>query len=143
MSELSRRAFIGATLAAACTGVALLNPSSAVAAGARVLQGKTVSSPEELMVRSTFTPLIGRTFRLAGPTGSATAELTEVGDLRGAPAGEAERFSLLFRSTGGASLPQHTYAVSNRQLGSLDLFVVPVDRGARGQTYQAIVNRAT
>jgi hypothetical protein len=47
-------------------------------------------------------------------------------------------FSLVFRGSGGAVLPQGTYRVRNEVLGSLELFLVPLEPDADGARYQAI-----
>jgi hypothetical protein len=91
--------------------------------------------------RSTFAQMLGQTFTLTGPLGTMRATLDEVGDVVGAPAGADGRFSLLFRAPSTARTSDGTFTVANRRMGSQPLFLVPVDRGASAQLYQAIVNR--
>ena len=58
-----------------------------------------------------------------------------------AGASRERAFSLLFRGAARPGAGQGTYVISHRELRRFELFVVPVDSGLHGQTYQAIVNR--
>src|SRR3954470_18480447 len=89
--RLSRRAFVGA---AGVAGAALLVGGSGVLASTRI-------NP---YVRGTYTPLVGQTMQLSTAAGSRQVVLDEVGDLPSSVAGDAHRFSLVFRSAKGARL---------------------------------------
>jgi len=126
--RLSRRAFVGA---AGVAGAALLVGRPGVLASTRI-------NP---YARGTYTPLVGQTLQLTTATGSRQVVLDEVGDLQSpGAAGDAHRFSLVFRSPKGARLQDGTYSFRHRTIGTVDLFATPVDRGAKADQYQVIVN---
>jgi hypothetical protein len=70
-----------------------------------------------------------------------TFELIEAVSL-GAPmtAGMRGPFSLLFRGPSQPILPQAIYRLTHDQLGSLDLFLVPLQPETDGARYQAVFN---
>jgi hypothetical protein len=83
-------------------------------------------------------------FRLVSGGVEVAARLAGVDDL--APVlrrADPARFSLLFKLAAPLSCGQGIYRLSRRSLGSVDLFIVPVDRGGNGHFCQAIVNRRT
>ena len=90
--------------------------------------------------RSTWTPHVGKTFALAWSGTTSTAVLVAVGNLVGAPAGAASRFSLDLRLTSGAA-PSGPTTLSRSGFGSASLFLSPVDRGAVDLHALAVVNR--
>jgi hypothetical protein len=47
-------------------------------------------------------------------------------------------FSLVFRSTPGAPLPQRIYRIHHDELGVLDLFLVPIGPDDDGMRYEAV-----
>ncbi|AKU91978.1 DUF6916 family protein [Vulgatibacter incomptus] len=53
---------------------------------------------------------------------------------------EARRapFSLLFRGPASPALPQRIYKLRHRELGELEIFLVPIRRDAQGLVYEAI-----
>ena len=123
MSDSSRRA----VLAAGGLGVAALlagAPQSAAAAAASIPR------------RGRFKSLRGSVVRLSGPAGRTKARIAEVGDLMGAPAGDARRFSVILRPR--RPLPDGLYRVSSRKLGRTDLFLNNVDRG-HAAALQAVI----
>lgn len=87
---------------------------------------------------TTFVPLVGTDFRIhrAGAR-PLRVKLIEAKQLRSA----GESFSLLFHGHAGASLQQDKYRIEHPALGGFDLFVVPVGRGAKGQDFEAVINR--
>jgi hypothetical protein len=125
--RLTRRTFVGA---AGVAGAALLIGGPAALAGTRI-------NP---YARGTYTPLVGQTLQLSTAQGSRQVVLAEVGDLRSASAGDAHRFALVFRSPKGARLEAGTYSFRHRTIGTVELFTAPVDRGAKADLYQVIVN---
>ena len=52
--------------------------------------------------------------------------------------GGRQPFSLIFRGPPAPLLPQAIYALQHAGLGVLEIFVVPIARGAEGVSYQAI-----
>jgi hypothetical protein len=51
-----------------------------------------------------------------------------------------ERFSLFFSGPSDLHLPQRTYALEHKQLGSLDIFLVTIAQNERGFVYEAVFN---
>lgn len=59
-----------------------------------------------------------------------------------APDADHEKFSLLFRGTQSAGLPQNTYTFEHSQMGRFEMFIVPVGpKDKMHGYYQAIFNR--
>jgi Domain of unknown function (DUF6916) len=52
-----------------------------------------------------------------------------------------EGFSILFVAPRGLVLQQGTYKVEHEQMGTFDLFIVPMRKNKKGQYYEAIFNR--
>ena len=123
MPDSSRRAVLAAGGLGAATLMAGA-PQAAAAAAASIPR------------RARFMALRGTVVRLSGPAGRTKARVKEVGDLRGAPAGDARRYSVILRPR--RPLPDGLYRVSSRKLGSTDLFLTNVDRG-RAAALQAVV----
>ena len=49
-----------------------------------------------------------------------------------------EVFSVLFRGPADLVLPQQTYALNNRDMGELALFIVPIGPDEQGMCYEAV-----
>ena len=88
------------------------------------------------LVRKTFTPRVGSTFRFADRGSWYTATLVSVGDLSHSRAGDQNRFQLMF-AVRGSGPGQGTYRFQHGTLAPFQLFVVPVGGGRR--RYEAIV----
>lgn len=84
-----------------------------------------------------FESHIGRAFPIEGNGTRVEMKLTAVERL-GAARREGGAFSLLFSSTPGAFLPQAIYPVQHPELGTLDLFVVPLGPKDGANSYQVI-----
>jgi hypothetical protein len=87
-----------------------------------------------------FSGRIGETFAATATGGpSLTLTLREAEALY-APPGDQGRtpFSLEFTDPSQEHLPQQTVAIEHPELGSFDLFVVPLGPGPDGMRYQAI-----
>ncbi len=132
---VSRRTFLrdGAVVAAA--GAATLSISGVASAATRT------AVPRAKLARSTFVPLVGRTFTMAEGRSSHDAILAEVNDLPAADRGDEDRFALVFhvdrRNRPAQGLKQFRHA----ELGRVDLFAGPVDRGVKALRFEAVVNR--
>ncbi len=95
-----------------------------------------------------FAPYLKQTFRIYfAPTECIETELIQVDDLpggyddldEGEPPPRRKPFSLIFRSEQVDSyLPQKIYTVQHEQIGSLDIFLVPIGPDPKGMRYQAI-----
>ena len=76
-------------------------------------------------------------------TRSIMATLLEVKSFKGTVGQEGRTaFSALFHTTEDTGLTQNVYRVDNENMGSLELFLVPVgqDPDAGGMCYEAIFN---
>ena len=100
----------------------------------------------ETLTVDVFQPRVGETFRIRPrPEHELEAELIEARALGGGPSrapSEASRrrtpFSLSFRTSLTAPLPQSIYEVAHDELGSYQIFLVPVGPDGKGMVYQAI-----
>ena len=52
----------------------------------------------------------------------------------------AEPFTLYFKSQSAVVLPQKLYSLSNRGMGKVEIFIVPVAREKDGIIYEAVFN---
>jgi hypothetical protein len=91
-----------------------------------------------------FSPYLNQPFRICAESlAPIEAKLIEVTDLGSGPAGEQEAvprqpFSIVLRGPGDVVLPQRIYRVEHEEMGTLDLFLVPIGPDARGMRYEAI-----
>ena len=91
------------------------------------------------LTRETFEPLKSQRFQLSlGDRAPLALELAAVlgNGLKGAAS--REQFSLHFRGPHMPALPQRIYRLEHDQLGSLDVFLVPIGRDGSGMTYEAV-----
>ena len=92
----------------------------------------------------TFEPLLGTTFELqvSDAEGARHALGLELRAAEPSPAPPGDRgrppFSLMFRGPADLQLPQATYSLAHAELGTVELFLVPVGRGADGVDYEAV-----
>lgn len=87
---------------------------------------------------STFEPLVGDRFGVdAAPTGTKFV-LESATAAAGESPGRRAPFSLTFLGPGEPLLPQAIYALRHADLGVLEIFLVPIARGAEGVRYEAI-----
>lgn len=98
----------------------------------------------EKLTKATFARLLHTKFRLHyPPEQSVEIELVEVtGDELPEVKG-FERFSLIFHVPVAQLLPQGTYRMEHEEMGSFDIFIVPIGHAEPGFRYQAVFNRAT
>ena len=100
----------------------------------------------ETLTVDVFQPRVGETFRIRSHADSEIeAELIEARALGGGPSrapSETPRkrtpFSLSFRTSLTAPLPQSIYEVAHDELGSYEIFLVPVGPDGKGMVYEAI-----
>ena|SRR5215211_3668386 len=83
-----------------------------------------------------FEPRLQQEFHLQAPN-EPTLKLVEVRRL-GQAMREGGAFSLLFVSARGSFLPQATYVLTHPELGTLELFIVPIGLAAGGNGYEAV-----
>ena len=92
------------------------------------------------VTRQVFTEAMGSTFELKRD-GEPTLglDLIEATDLRQpGKLGRPDPFSLIFRGPMEPVLPQKIYAMHNRKVGKMDIFIVPIGPDDQGMLYQAI-----
>jgi hypothetical protein len=99
----------------------------------------------ETLTVDVFQPRVGDTFRIRQPGSEIEAELIEARAFGGGPArAEAETsrrripFSLSFRTSLTAPLPQSIYEVVHDEMGAYQIFLVPVGPDGKGMVYEAI-----
>jgi hypothetical protein len=66
--------------------------------------------------------------------------LMHVRSLGAARAGSREPFALEFRADASVRLPQHIYAVSHGQLGTMEIFLVQIGADSTGAYFEAVFN---
>ena len=94
---------------------------------------------------STFAGRAGETFHAAtGPETSVALELIRATPLApiqarsGSIAGREDPFVLVFRGPSTPPLPQQIYAFEHDELGTLEIFIVPIGPEGGGLAYEAI-----
>jgi hypothetical protein len=126
VTDLSRRGLLGAAFGAVLAPFA--RGTEAVAARRRV----------DLYSRRRFKLLLGRKFRLTGPSGSVRVRLVRISNLPASTPGDNRCFALTFRAA-KAGPPQGSYTLRQRGFAATTVFVVP---DSHRRTYHAVVNRA-
>lgn len=84
-----------------------------------------------------FARYVGESFTVALDDGEETLSLIEAKPL-GAGRRDGGAFSLLFRGPPEPHLAQATYRMVCRELGTLELFLVPIAPDADGPLYEAV-----
>jgi hypothetical protein len=78
---------------------------------------------------ASFAGRVGELFRVTTPAVELTlSEVESLGDLA-APGSVRAPFSIVFTGPEGSNLPQQIYRLEHEQLGSLELFLVPIAPG--------------
>jgi len=85
-----------------------------------------------------FQQLVGETFEVESY--GVDLVLVEASPIASPSSPRARPFSLLFRGPLDGVLDQRTHRMSQATLGSLDVFLVPVERDERGVLYEAVFN---
>ena len=94
----------------------------------------------ENLTPASFSEVANKTFRLNLPeTDVLELELIKVEDL--GSTGKQERFSVLFRGPLDRGLQQGSYSFEHEELGTFELFIVPISRQEDGFVYEAAFNR--
>ncbi|HEY0048920.1 MAG TPA: hypothetical protein VGB68_06530 [Pyrinomonadaceae bacterium] len=96
----------------------------------------------EHLTRDQFAEHLNGKFKIyVTPETAVEAELTEVSEIRKRPRQEA--FSLLFLALTDTPFEQAGYKIEHPVLGSDILFLVPIEKTARGVFYEVLFNRLT
>jgi hypothetical protein len=94
----------------------------------------------ENLTAASFSGVVNTKFRLNLPeTGALELELIKVEDL-GSTA-KQERFSVLFQGPLDRGVQQGSYSFEHEELGTFELFIVPISRQENGFVYEAAFNR--
>ena len=95
----------------------------------------------EDVTRATFEPHLNTTFRMPFDDGEAL-DLVLVEATDKTPKGfDGEQFSLIFKGPADPYLPQQTYVLEHADLGTIYLFLVPVEQTKDGFFYESFFNR--
>ena len=91
----------------------------------------------------TFSEHLGSTFNIhPDDTGQVDVELisaTGLGESAGEEPPDRKRpFSIIFRGPGDGLLPQRVYRMEHEEIGSFELFLVPIGPDEKGLRYEAI-----
>ncbi len=88
-----------------------------------------------------FSKHVNTKFRVAGEQ-PIELELTDVKGYLGKSNEQTgmERFSAFFRGPADRPLMQQTYSIEHEQMGTFDLFLVPLSRDESGFRYEAVFN---
>lgn len=96
------------------------------------------------LTEKSFAQHLNTKFRARAAEGAEPVEL-ELVDVKGYSPGAneqdgMERFSLFLQGPAEAFLPQNTYALEHEQMGTHELFMVPVARNQQGFRYEIVFN---
>ena len=86
-----------------------------------------------------FLPHLNETFASTYNDKELSFLLTEAKPL-GHPSASRQPFSLLFLCEMPEIMPQNIYLLRHPRMGEFGMFLVPVDRQAKGVVYQAVFN---
>jgi pimeloyl-ACP methyl ester carboxylesterase len=97
----------------------------------------------ETFTAETFSEHLGTTFRIypsaESPLGIELISVTELGEEPERDvAGHRRPFSILFRGTRDVLLPQRIYRIEHAEIGSFEIFLVPIGPDDKGHRYEAI-----
>ncbi len=92
------------------------------------------------VTRETFDPHLGPGYTLHAGERTIPLELVSVSSLPTRPGAARASFSLLLRAAERAHVPQAIYAITHAELGTMDVFVVPLGPDRVGMTYEIVFN---
>ena len=92
------------------------------------------------LTKEAFEPRKGEAFKLTHEAASGALELTLASVQGTGLRGKAprEQFSVHFHGPREPVLPQQIYHLENAEMGTLDLFLVPIARNEEGMIYEAV-----
>jgi hypothetical protein len=89
--------------------------------------------------RAQFAEFVDQDFEIAVENVTPLkVRLVEVRSLGAARAGSREPFALEFRGDASVRLPQHVYALSHAQLGTMEIFLVQIAADSTGAYFEAV-----
>jgi hypothetical protein len=148
--RLSRRGFLAGSVVTGLLAVAIPveSVSSEADAARRAAAGQVpaahgwrpTGAQRAVLTRDVFTPLLTKQFQMSSGLASHRVQLIEIEDIiNSAGQGDPHCFSLIFEAKPGHVVPQSTRPMKTGKY-SIELFVVPIDRGIDVQRYPAINN---
>ena len=87
---------------------------------------------------TTFAERVGETFRVGDGPDAVEMELLEANDVPRLSEEGRVPFSIVFRGPVEPVLPQRIYRFEHDELGSFELFIVPIGPDEAGMQYQAV-----
>ena len=131
------------TVGAGSAMVGLTGSRDSIAAPADGVPGCGERSRQVLedMDKEVFAKYLHTRFRICDKLSPTVieAELVQVDE--GGSSNEVEHFSLLFTGPAEPRLGQQTYGIEHPEMGSFDLFLVPVGADENRTSYEAVFNR--
>jgi hypothetical protein len=107
-----------------------------------VPQSLRVPPGTPVLVRSTFAPLVGATFRMIGGGVKDDAVLTKVADIAPVRGPDDQVcFALYFDTAARVPRNDGIYSFGHQRIGSLPLFVTAVRRRGAANTFEAVIDR--
>ena len=91
----------------------------------------------ENLTKESFDSHLGSSFRLHAEDSIVEVRLVECRSLSETDR-KREPFSIVFRAPMETGLPQNTYRLEHDEMGSLDLFIVPIGPDSEGMRYEAV-----
>lgn len=91
------------------------------------------------LTKESFLPLLNQSFRLTSTEPPLELRLVEV-QARSGKGPRREPFSLVFAGPAAPLLPQSIYRLENDEIGTLEIFLVPIGREAGDTRYEAAFN---
>ena len=93
----------------------------------------------EELTKESFLPRLNQAFRLTSTEPPLELRLVEV-EARWGKGPRREPFSLVFAGPATPVLPQRIYRLENDEMGTLEIFLVPIGGDAGGTRYEAAFN---
>ena len=138
MTRVTRRTAIFGAVGLG-VAAATATPFAAQAAGVKIFDADAAAPAPAMPGRSAWAPLVGATVTVTGRDGIRSLHLAEIADLPASPAGDEDRFSLIFATpvpVGGIV----SFAGVAPAGAPVELFLSPVTPQQR-TTAQAVVAR--
>ena len=138
--EMTRSEFIRSVAAGAgtaLTGLGAVRVHGALSENG--YPGKT--SMDVQLTKDVFSQNLNSDFKFCEKTSPTTIDAKLVEVTEGRSSEQQEQFSLLFVGPEKPVLSQQIFGVEHSEMGSFDLFLVPVGVDDRGMLYEAVFNR--
>jgi hypothetical protein len=142
---ISRREFLKAGTMAGISAIVPVGVFNAVTAWGDSNVAATAGGDRpdvSSLSRTTFARQLHDRFRiLSAASRPVDVKLIGVRDLDVSSGSREQCFSILFRGPRKRPLPQETYMINHREIGTFPLLLVPVGESRTGRFYEAVFNR--